>query len=101
MSFAQQSSGRGGSNGTCVVSRGGGAGTSEDGGVEASGGAGTYDNDDASGSNAVGTSGGGGGNGAGAGGEIQSEPRRRGKEYYILHSSIKYVHIICCCFLKM
>ena len=39
MSFAQQSSGRGGSSGTCVVSRGGGAGASEDGGVEASGGA--------------------------------------------------------------
>ena len=97
MSFTQQSSGRGGSSGTCVVSRGGGAGASEDGGVEASGGVGAYDNDDASGSNAVGTSG--GGNGADAGGEVQSEPRRRGKEYYLLHSSINYVHIICyCCF---
>ena len=68
-----------------LVSRGVGAGTSEDGGVEANGGAGTNDNDDASGSNTVGTSG-----GNGAGGEVQSEPRRRDKEYYILHSSINY-----------
>ena len=62
-----------------MVSRGGVAATSEDGGVEVSGGAGTNDNGDASGSNTVGTSGG-GGHGAGAGGEVRSEPRRRGKK---------------------
>ena len=75
----QQSCGGGDSNGTCVVSRGGVAGTSEDSGFEASGGAGTNDNGDANGSNTVGTSVG-GGHGAGAGGEVRSEPRRRGKK---------------------